>query len=153
MTYAQKLRDPRWQRKRLEVMEAAEFSCAMCGSADRQLHVHHRIYRKGCEPWEYASHELECLCEECHEGTTTAQNELKEALAQCDPGDLQAVVGYAKAVAAAANPEFDCRPADYEQAWGLAAYLHANTEQVIRALPKGKKVDGAWLAEFRKGAK
>lgn len=31
MTYTEQLQHPNWQRKRLEVMEAAEFSCELCG--------------------------------------------------------------------------------------------------------------------------
>jgi 5-methylcytosine-specific restriction endonuclease McrA len=52
-TYFEKLKDPRWQRKRLEVMERAGFACEYCGSATETLNVHHGFYEKGKEPWEY----------------------------------------------------------------------------------------------------
>lgn len=68
MTYSEKLKDPRWQRKRLEVMQDADFSCERCGSTTRTLNVHHKKYRKGRNPWEYQRFELECLCEDCHKG-------------------------------------------------------------------------------------
>lgn len=67
MTYSEKLKDPRWQQKRLEVMQSAGFKCQMCGDAESTLHIHHVNYRKGAKPWEYELHELKCFCEHCHE--------------------------------------------------------------------------------------
>lgn len=66
MAYSDLLRDPRWQRKRLEVMQRADFSCEECGDATRTLNVHHIKYKKGRKPWEYDASELRCLCEHCH---------------------------------------------------------------------------------------
>lgn len=67
MTYAEKLKDPRWQKKRLEVMQRDGFKCQMCGDTEQTLHVHHENYRKGAKPWDYELHELRCFCEDCHE--------------------------------------------------------------------------------------
>jgi hypothetical protein len=67
-TYIEKLRDPRWQRKRLEILQAADWKCQSCHCADATLHVHHKLYVKGREPWEYDAEELAVLCEPCHEG-------------------------------------------------------------------------------------
>lgn len=64
--YWELLRDPRWQRKRLEVMQAAGFQCQECSSAIKTLNVHHTFYRRGAKPWEYETAELRCLCEDCH---------------------------------------------------------------------------------------
>ena len=66
-TYAEKLKDPRWQKKRLEIMERDEFQCRYCRSKENTLHVHHRHYRKGAMPWDYEDHLLVTLCEECHQ--------------------------------------------------------------------------------------
>jgi 5-methylcytosine-specific restriction endonuclease McrA len=65
--YGEKLKHPNWQRKRLEVMSLANFACAECGDSEHILHVHHLIYRKGAEPWEYDNEDLRCLCKECHD--------------------------------------------------------------------------------------
>lgn len=51
--YWQLLKDPRWQRKRLEVLNRANFACRECGGTDLTLHVHHRYYISGRKPWEY----------------------------------------------------------------------------------------------------
>lgn len=67
MTYAEKLKDPRWQKKRLEIMERDEWTCQICGSKEKTMHTHHLIYIKGKEPWDYKDIALQCLCEECNE--------------------------------------------------------------------------------------
>lgn len=65
--YWQKLQDPRWQKKRLEIMSRAGFKCEDCGGDDEMLHIHHSFYRKGLEPWEYPNSSLHCLCKVHHE--------------------------------------------------------------------------------------
>lgn len=64
--YQDLLRDPRWQRRRLEIMSRAEFKCERCASSEGTLNVHHKLYRTGAAPWEYTDKELACLCEDCH---------------------------------------------------------------------------------------
>lgn len=66
MTYAEQLLHPKWQRKRLEILERADFKCEECGDAERTLHVHHKQYVKGRKAWEYEGSELRALCEGCH---------------------------------------------------------------------------------------
>lgn len=64
-TYPEKLRDPRWQKKRLEIMERDGFRCRICHSEEETLNVHHIVYRSG-DPWDAASKNLVTLCENCH---------------------------------------------------------------------------------------
>ncbi len=64
--YWKKLQDPRWQRKRLEVLSRDGFKCVECGNEKLQLQVHHRWYCSGRDPWEYPSVALKTLCEDCH---------------------------------------------------------------------------------------
>lgn len=65
MTYSQKLKDPRWQKKRLEILNRDAFTCTTCGDKESALHVHHSSY-KG-DPWQAEDSELTTLCENCHE--------------------------------------------------------------------------------------
>lgn len=65
-TYFQKLKDPKWQRKRLEALEAADWTCEVCCDTGSTLHVHHKQYIKCREPWEYENNQLAVLCEACH---------------------------------------------------------------------------------------
>lgn len=64
-TYKEKLLDPRWQKKRLEVLSRDNFTCIKCGDAKNTLHVHHKSYKGN--PWEINISELETLCALCHE--------------------------------------------------------------------------------------
>lgn len=65
--YWQKLQDPRWQKKRLEILEGAGWKCEECGDSTSELQVHHCVYLKGAEPWEYSKGSLMSLCYVCHE--------------------------------------------------------------------------------------
>ena len=67
MTYAEKLKDPRWQKKRLEIMQRDEWKCCNCESSNNTLNVHHKAYINGNDPWEYPDFYLMTLCESCHE--------------------------------------------------------------------------------------
>lgn len=65
--YFEKFKDPRWQKKRLEILERDEWRCRVCGDKDMQLNVHHTIYYEDTDPWKYANRNLITLCEACHE--------------------------------------------------------------------------------------
>ena len=65
-TYYEKLKDPRWQKKRLEVMQIKDFCCEICGESEKPLNVHHKEYFKNKEPWDYSFLQLAVLCEDCH---------------------------------------------------------------------------------------
>jgi len=67
MSYSEQLKDPRWQKKRLEIMERDSFACALCMDEKSTLHVHYKKYEKGRAPWEYEAKYLITLCESCHE--------------------------------------------------------------------------------------
>ncbi len=75
-TYQEKLLDPRWQRKRLEALEKADFHCEMCGDGESTLHVHHKQYIKGWEPWEYDADQLCVLCKNCHSSNHECDDQL-----------------------------------------------------------------------------
>lgn len=68
MSYGELLRDPRWQRKRLEIFDRDDFACQNCGSESRELHCHHRSYERGREPWDYPNQNFVTLCFICHQG-------------------------------------------------------------------------------------
>lgn len=64
MTYTEKLQDPRWQKKRLEVFERDNFTCKLCEDKATTLNVHHSKYFK--EPWDAELSDLKTLCKTCH---------------------------------------------------------------------------------------
>ena len=69
MTYSEKLKDPRWQKKRLEILERDGWACRHCGSSTTTLNVHHVVYHSKRNPWEYDQDELMALCDLCHTET------------------------------------------------------------------------------------
>lgn len=67
-SYSEKLKDPRWQKMRLEILNRDEWACRCCGAKEKTLHVHHVHYNQSAEgPWDYPSTSLVTLCVDCHE--------------------------------------------------------------------------------------
>lgn len=65
--YSEKLRNPKWQKRRLEILNRDHFTCRLCGDKERTLHVHHIRYDRGADPWDYPDNTLVTVCEACHE--------------------------------------------------------------------------------------
>jgi len=80
MTYYEKLKDPRWQRKRLEVFERDNFTCTSCNCAKDELQLHHLRYCKG-QPWDISNEYLTTLCKICHKKHEEMLEKIKEHLA------------------------------------------------------------------------
>lgn len=80
--YLEKLRDSRWQKKRLKIFERDGWQCRRCSSGEEQsvtLHVHHLWYEEG-EPWEVEENALMTLCAGCHEDETATRREEEQSL-------------------------------------------------------------------------
>lgn len=41
--YLEKLKDPRWQKRRLEIFQRDEFTCQVCFDTESTLHVHQHM--------------------------------------------------------------------------------------------------------------
>ena len=67
LTYSEKLLDPRWQRRRLEVFKRDRWRCRVCNATTQSLHAHHVAYLRDHDPWEYPDHWLVTLCNGCHD--------------------------------------------------------------------------------------
>lgn len=83
--YSAMLRDPRWQKKRLEIMERDKFACVVCFAKDKTLNVHHGEYIKDCKPWEYSSDTLHTLCEHCHAEVEYCLKLVRGCIARMEP--------------------------------------------------------------------
>jgi len=77
-TYSEKLRDPRWHKKRLEILNRDEWMSKFATS--NTLHVHHRRYVRGAEPWDIPNKILITLCESCHQEETILMRKNEELL-------------------------------------------------------------------------
>jgi len=67
MTYDEKLQDPRWQHKRLNIFNRDDWTCQICDCKSETLHAHHRYYITGREPWDYPMDAYITLCKHCHD--------------------------------------------------------------------------------------
>ncbi len=78
--YSKLLLDPRWQKKRIEILQRDDFTCQLCGDSESTLHVHHCFYRKNNLPWDYPNSSLITLCYDCHDYETVELYRCKQAL-------------------------------------------------------------------------
>lgn len=78
--YSELLLDPRWQKKRLQILERDQWTCRVCGDKTKTLHVHHTLYKRGVDPWDADDKTLVTLCSACHEAEPTAIREYTEDL-------------------------------------------------------------------------
>jgi hypothetical protein len=74
VSYSELLKDPRWQRKKTEILQRDGFKCKLCGDGETTLHVHHKRYKNGRSPWQYKDEELITLCECCHKFIENTKN-------------------------------------------------------------------------------
>lgn len=81
-TYWKKLKDPRWQKMRLQVLERDNWQCQYCGETSETLHVHHGHYKSKADPWEYDEKSLHTVCERCHDHADCIRVDLQYEIAQ-----------------------------------------------------------------------
>jgi hypothetical protein len=90
-SYSDKLRDGRWQLKRIEAMSRDNMACCEChrpASCGVTLNVHHRFYKRVANPWDYELNWLETLCEDCHDKREEVTLLLFESLLSASTGEL-----------------------------------------------------------------
>lgn len=78
--YSEKLKNPKWQKKRLEILNLHGFKCENCGCEDKELHIHHRFYLKGREVWQYDNDVFQVLCSDCHEKEHSKEKEVIDVI-------------------------------------------------------------------------
>ena len=69
MSYTEQLKNPAWQRKRLEILERDSFTCQLCSDTETELHIHHKFYEKGKKAWQYENSNFMTVCKVCHKTT------------------------------------------------------------------------------------
>lgn len=66
MNYAEQLKSPMWQKKRLKILQRDNFTCLLCSDTETELHIHHKEYKSGKKPWEYEDSNFQTFCKYCH---------------------------------------------------------------------------------------
>jgi len=141
MAYADLLKDPRWQRARLEALNAADWECSSCGERTKTLHVHHKRYVWGRKPWEYTIDELAVLCVDCHERITLIQKRFDAAVAALKlEGDEAAMSRALGVIEAALSPNVQIQVLNLEHAEGIALTSRVAVELVTDAMDASGEV-------------
>jgi len=92
ISYSEKLKDVRWQKKRLEVLERAGWKCEDCGAAEGVcLHVHHKWYEREKEPRGYPDECFVACCEDCHDAREQMKREMAVLFPSLTP-EMQSVM-------------------------------------------------------------
>ena len=64
--YKEWLLDPKWKRKRKEILKRDYGMCTVC-HAKKNLHIHHTFYYdRFIPPWKYPENSLLTICAKCH---------------------------------------------------------------------------------------
>lgn len=82
-TYAEKLKDPRWQKCRLDVLSRDGFTCQLCGDKETELHVHHLEYEFNKEPWGYPLTNFVAYCRHCHAAVEHLKKSYPDKVLKC----------------------------------------------------------------------
>lgn len=137
-TYYELLKHPNWQRKRLEILQRANFECENCGATESTLHVHHTYYEKGLKPWEYPDASLHALCEQCHSNAGERMRDMQQAIGRLGLSLHEQVIGYMAGLEARhVDREKPINVWGYETAEGIGDAFGLTAEQVIDAQREG----------------
>lgn len=88
-TYAEKLRDPRWLEFRSEAIRILGNKCSECtedfAGSKTSIHVHHRRYQHGLDPWDYEMADIAVLCDRCHSAIHDCEHKWRDLIRSLDP--------------------------------------------------------------------
>jgi len=93
-TYAEKLKDPKWDKVRRTILRRDNYTCVSCSATGTTLDVHHGYYEKNTEPWDYPQETLHTLCRHCHETAEFVRAQVYRELAIWQPIALKGLLFY-----------------------------------------------------------
>ena len=67
MRYSDKLNDPRWLKRKSEIVTRDDFKCQFWHKHHGPFSVHHKYYEYGRDPWDYPDEALITVCQKCHD--------------------------------------------------------------------------------------
>ncbi len=148
-TYAELLKDPRWQKLRLEILNRDEWRCRSCWSTEKTLHVDHQRYERGAAPWEASPEFLQTLCEDCHRKTTELRKELREGIGLLGVGELLYVRGFVMGHLLQQNRDLKVTIESSNEIWGISSATHIPCRKLEKVLTRENlEITGAQVAEM-----
>ena len=64
MNYSGQLNDPRWKKKRVEILIRDKHKCRICNYFGSKVNIHHLKYSGMA--WDVSNDDLITLCNDCH---------------------------------------------------------------------------------------
>ena len=147
-TYAELLKDPRWQKKRLKLLSKANFQCDECGDEKSSLHVHHKRYDSGSKPWEYEDLVFIVLCESCHSHRHKLETQIKDLMTIMDCSCLEMAIGYMIGISGDAG--FDRHWLPMEGIFGLSDAISMHVQDIADNVSKDNFISLKKLRKVRK---
>lgn len=65
MTLSEKFRDPRWHKRRHEILLRDNFKCQCCFDPEKPVRVRVVIFANGIDPWNLDESGTQTICDEC----------------------------------------------------------------------------------------
>ena len=143
-TYSELLKHPKWQKKRLEVLERENFKCEWCGDGESTLNVHHGYYQKDCKPWEYPVESLHCLCEKCHTEVGRIIKKIKQQLGMVNMSGMLRILGFVLGASSFLSDVKINSTDDIGLIAGFGEYFGVSRNFMIRKLEEKKIIKGGW---------
>jgi hypothetical protein len=141
MSYSEKLKDPKWQQKRLKIFERDKWTCVSCDRSDLTLHVHHMFYLPGVEPWDYKDEHLITYCEHCHNSEHLIGNQIQESLIEIVRRNRLLIKPVSQlCVLAEKYPPFPGMLKDFLNK-SMSSYLRTKTEESTYAKQNAERLD------------
>jgi hypothetical protein len=97
-SYAEKLKDSRWKKRRAQILVRDGHECTWCGERNTVLHVHHLHYEPRREPWDYPDDMLLTVCGSCHAMHEGIRLALLRVLSAGGAGHYSRTLGYVTGV-------------------------------------------------------
>lgn len=134
-SYIELLKDPRWQKKRLQILERDNWTCQDCYDTTTTLNVHHLHY--GEAPWDVPDGLLITLCEPCHELTTSLMNQVKGYLQTLNQEELHVLLAFIRSrrLLVGFHPDFQIKTPP--EADGVGAAIGGLPWRTVAAACKG----------------
>lgn len=145
-SYSEKLKDSRWQKQRLRILERDSWTCQKCRSINGSFEVDHLYYDRNLEPWEYPDEDLVALCATCHEAVEGKRRLLKVAVGRAGIDNLDLIHGFALGLRAMRHPAEKFLVAGHKMVIGVAAAWELGAPDVLAVLSTDDTTTGSALA-------
>jgi hypothetical protein len=141
MGYKEDFKDPRWQKKRLEILNRDGFICQGCYDSESTLNVHHLYYMSSRKPWEYPDGALITFCDECHDAEHHREETIIDSLSsiigdtllECVPDIIRANLIFTNC----GIPPFVCALADAMHEYAIQGHSTSELIEFLESKNKG----------------